>query len=110
MQAVGGNQVMFGWADTPAVLSNIDKGVKAMSVGVFAQDHALLGAAVRGQGRHRPAQLVGKTIAVSAGDAPTVMFPTYLKKAGLNPDDVKTQNLDASWTRSARCCRGRWTG
>ena len=36
-QAVGANQVDFGWADTPAVLSNIDKGVKIKSLGVFLQ-------------------------------------------------------------------------
>ncbi len=101
VQAVGGNQVMFGWADTPAVLSNIDKGVKAMSVGVFLQTTPSSVQLFADKGVTAPAQLVGKTIAVSAGDAPTVMFPTYLKKAGLNPDDVKTQNLDAAGKISA---------
>lgn len=37
VQAVGAQQVDFGWADTPAVLSNIDKGVEVKSAGVFLQ-------------------------------------------------------------------------
>ncbi len=36
-QAVGGQQVDFGWSDTAAVLSNIDQGVDIKSVGVFLQ-------------------------------------------------------------------------
>ncbi|QIK71064.1 ABC transporter substrate-binding protein [Propioniciclava coleopterorum] len=101
VQAVGGNQVMFGWADTPAVLSNIDKGVKARSVGVFLQTTPSSVQLFEEKGVKTPADLKGKTIAVSAGDAPTVMFPTYLKKAGLQPTDVQTQNLDAAGKISA---------
>ena len=37
VQAAGAGQTDFGWADTPAVLSNIDKGVKVKSLGVFLQ-------------------------------------------------------------------------
>ena len=37
VQALGSEQADFGWADTPAVLSNIDKGVGVKSVGVFLQ-------------------------------------------------------------------------
>ena len=101
VQAVGGNQVMFGWADTPAVLSNIDKGVKAKSIGVFLQTTPSSVQLFQDKGVKTPADLKGKTIAVSAGDAPTVMFPTYLKMAGLAPEDVKTQNLDAAGKVSA---------
>lgn len=101
VQAVGGNQVMFGWADTPAVLSNIDKGVKATSIGVFLQTTPSSVQLFEDKGVKTPADLLGKTIAVSAGDAPTVMFPTYLKMAGLAPEDVKTQNLDAAGKISA---------
>ncbi len=94
VQAVGGDQVDFGWADTPAVLANIDKGVKVKSVGVFLQTTPSSVQVFKDSGITAPADLKGKTIAVSAGDAPTVMFPTYLKMAGVNAADVKTQNLD----------------
>ncbi len=94
VQAVGADQVDFGWADTPAVLANIDKGVPVKSVGVFLQTTPSSVQVFKDSGIANPSDLKGKTIAVSAGDAPTVMFPTYLKKAGVNPADVKTQNLD----------------
>lgn len=94
VQAVGSGQVDFGWADTPAVLANIDKGVKVKSVGVFLQTTPSSVQVYKDSGVTTPADLKGKTIAVSAGDAPTTMFPTYLKMAGVNEADVKTQNLD----------------
>ena len=94
VQAVGGDKVDAGWADTPAVLANIDKGMPVKSVGVFLQTTPSSVQVFKDSGITKPSDLKGKTIAVSAGDAPTVMFPTYLKKAGVDPADVKTQNLD----------------
>ncbi len=95
-QAVGANQVDFGWADTPAVLSNIDKGVKIKSLGVFLQTTPSAVQVFADSGITTPADLKGRTIAVSAGDAPTTTFPLYLQKAGLQESDVKQQNLDAA--------------
>ncbi|GIL36696.1 ABC transporter substrate-binding protein [Phycicoccus sp. DTK01] len=94
VQAVGSDQVDFGWADTPAVLANIDKGVGVKSVGVFLQTTPSSVQVFSDSGISSPADLAGHTIAVSAGDAPTVMFPTYLKMAGVDEGAVKTQNLD----------------
>lgn len=94
VQAVGSGQVDFGWADTPAVLANIDKGVKVKSAGVFLQTTPSSVQVFKDSGITSPADLKGRNIAVSAGDAPTTMFPTYLKMAGVTASDVKTQNLD----------------
>ncbi|HVK92237.1 MAG TPA: ABC transporter substrate-binding protein, partial [Mycoplana sp.] len=96
VQATGQGQVDFGWADTPAVLANIDKGVKVKSLGVYLQTTPSAVQVFSDSGIKTPADLKGKTIAVSAGDAPTVTFPIFLKAAGLAPDDVKQQNLDAA--------------
>ena len=100
-QAVGQQQVDFGWADTPAVLSNIDKGVKVKSIGVYLQTTPSAVEVFADSGIKKPADLKGKTIAVSAGDAPTVTFPLFLKAAGLQEDDVKQQNLDAAGKMAA---------
>jgi len=100
-QAVGQNQVDFGWADTPAVLANIDKGVKIKSVGVFLQTTPSAVQVFADSGINSPQDLKGKTIAVSAGDAPTTTFPMYLKAVGLSAGDVKQQNLDAAGKISA---------
>jgi NitT/TauT family transport system substrate-binding protein len=101
VQAVGAGQVEFGWADTPALLANVDKGVDARSVGVFLQTTPSSVQVFADSGIEEPADLKGKTIAVSAGDAPTTTFPMYLEAAGLGPDDVKQQNLDAAGKISA---------
>lgn len=93
-QAVGQKQVDFGWADTPAVLANIDKGVSIKSVGVFLQTTPSAVQVFADSGIEEPDDLKGKTIAVSAGDAPTTTFPLYLEAVGLDESDVKQQNLD----------------
>lgn len=101
VQAVGGGQTDFGWADTPAVLANIDKGVRVKSVGVFLQTTPSSVQVFTDSGITEPADLAGRTIAVSAGDAPTTTFPLYLEAAGLAPDAVTQQNLDAAGKVSA---------
>lgn len=95
-QAVGQKQVDFGWADTPAVLANIDKGVSIKSIGVFLQTTPSAVQVFADSGIEEPEDLKGKTIAVSAGDAPTTTFPLYLEAVGLAESDVKQQNLDAA--------------
>ena len=79
-QAVGADQVDFGWADTPAVLSNIGKGVKIKSVGVFLQTTPSAVQVFADSGINTVADLKGRTIAVSAGDAPTTTFPIFLEE------------------------------
>jgi NitT/TauT family transport system substrate-binding protein len=100
-QAAGQGQVDFGWADTPAVLSNIDKGVKVHSVGVFLQTTPSAVQVFTDSGITEPEDLKGTTIAVSAGDAPTTTFPMYLEAAGLQESDVTQQNLDAAGKMAA---------
>jgi NitT/TauT family transport system substrate-binding protein len=101
VQAVGAGQVEFGWADTAALMPNVDKGVDAKSVGVFLQTTPSSVQVFADSGIESPEDLKGKTIAVSAGDAPTTTFPFYLKAIGLSEDDVKQQNLDAAGKISA---------
>jgi NitT/TauT family transport system substrate-binding protein len=93
-QAVGQGQIDFGWADTPAVMANIDKGVDIKSVGVFLQTTPSAVQVFADSGIETPQDLKGKTIAVSAGDAPTTTFPLYLEAVGLQESDVTQQNLD----------------
>lgn len=101
VQAAGQGQVDFGWADTPALLANIDKGVKVKSIGVFLQTTPSAVQVFTESGIKVPADLKGKTIAVSAGDAPTTTFPIFLKAAGLAEGDVQQQNLDAAGKMAA---------
>lgn len=100
-QAVGGKQVDFGWSDTAAVLSNIDQGVDIKSVGVFLQTTPSAVQVFADSGIEEPADLAGRTIAVSAGDAPTTTFPMFLADVGLEPGAVQEQNLDSAGKMAA---------
>lgn len=101
VQATGQGQVDFGWADTPPVLANIDSGVDVRSVGVFLQTTPSAVQVFADSGIDTPQDLEGKTIAVSAGDAPTTTFPLYLDAVGVDESSVKQQNLDPAGKISA---------
>jgi NitT/TauT family transport system substrate-binding protein len=101
VQAVGSGQADFGWADTPAVLSNIDKGVEVKSAGVFLQTTPSAVQVFADSGIDEPKDLVGRTIAVSAGDAPTTTFPIYLDKVGVPENEVTQQSLDSAGKMAA---------
>ncbi|MFD3436652.1 ABC transporter substrate-binding protein [Streptomyces sp. NPDC058685] len=94
VQATGAGQTDFGWADTPAVLSGVDSGVKVKSLGVFLQTTPSSVQFFASQGIKAPADLKGKTIAGTAGDALSKTFPIFLKKNNLQESDVKVQNTD----------------
>jgi len=101
VQAVGQQSYDFGWADTPALLANIDQGVQVRSVGVFLQSTPSAVQVFTETGITEPEDLRGRTIAVSAGDAVTTTFPLYLDAVGLSEDDVEQQNLDAAGKNAA---------
>ncbi|GAB3721966.1 ABC transporter substrate-binding protein [Nocardiopsis nanhaiensis] len=101
VQSVGQESFDFGWADTPALLSNIDEGVDVRSVGVFLQSTPSAVQVFTDTGIAEPEDLRGTTIAVTAGDAVTTTFPLYLDAVGLSEDDVEQQNLDSAGKNAA---------
>jgi NitT/TauT family transport system substrate-binding protein len=94
VQATGAGQTDFGWADTPALLSGVDSAVKVKSLGVFLQTTPSSVQFFESKGIKTPADLKGKTIAGTAGDALSKTFPIFLKKNNLAESDVKVQNTD----------------
>ncbi|MFB7269983.1 ABC transporter substrate-binding protein [Streptomyces sp. NPDC056244] len=94
VQATGAGQTDFGWADTPAVLSGVDQGVPVKSLGVFLQTTPSSVQFFDSQNVDAPADLKGKTIAGTAGDALSKTFPIFLKKNNLKESDVRIQNTD----------------
>ncbi|MFE0131156.1 ABC transporter substrate-binding protein [Streptomyces sp. NPDC059037] len=94
VQATGAGQTDFGWADTPAVLAGVDQGVKVKSLGVFLQTTPASVQSFAAQDIKSPADLKGKTVAGTAGDALTKTFPIFLQKNGMELSDVKVQNTD----------------
>ncbi|MFJ4822934.1 ABC transporter substrate-binding protein [Streptomyces bacillaris] len=94
VQATAAGQTDFGWADTPALLSGVDQGVKVKSLGVFLQTTPASVQSFDAEGITAPADLKGRTIAGTAGDALSKTFPIFLKKNGIAESDVTVQNTD----------------
>ncbi|MDX3855071.1 ABC transporter substrate-binding protein [Streptomyces sp. AK02-01A] len=94
VQATAAGRTDFGWADTPAVLSGVDQGVQVKSLGVFLQTTPSSVQFFTDQKVSTPADLKGKTIAGTAGDALTKTFPIFLQKNNLKESDVRIQNTD----------------
>ncbi|MFF0287083.1 ABC transporter substrate-binding protein [Streptomyces sp. NPDC005262] len=94
VQATAAGQTDFGWADTPALLAAVDQGVQVKSLGVFLQTTPASVQSFDAKGIGSPADLKGKTIAGTAGDALSKTFPIFLKKNNIDESDVKVQNTD----------------
>ena len=94
VQATAAGQTDFGWADTPAVISGVDQGVNVKSLGVMLQTTPSSVQFFADQNIKTPADIKGRTIAGTAGDALTKTFPIFLEKNNLKLSDVKIQNTD----------------
>jgi NitT/TauT family transport system substrate-binding protein len=94
VQATGAGRTDFGWADTPALLAGVSTGLPVKSIGVFLQTTPASVQSFADKGIKKPADLKGKRIAGTAGDALSRTFPAFLKKNGLRDSDVRVQNTD----------------
>lgn len=94
VQATGTGKTDFGWADTPSLLAAVADGLPARSVGVFLQVTPTAVESLCDKHINKPQDLVGKTIASTAGDAPSATFPAFLKANGLSESDVHMKNID----------------
>ncbi|MFE9206559.1 ABC transporter substrate-binding protein [Micromonospora sp. NPDC007230] len=101
VQATAAGQTDFGWADTPALLSAVGQGMDVKSVGVFLQTTPSSVQFFSDKNISSPADLKGKTIASTAGDALSKTFPAFLKANGLAASDVTLQNTDPAGKMAA---------
>jgi NitT/TauT family transport system substrate-binding protein len=96
IQLVGQQRTDFGWADTPPLLRAITTGVKVKSLGVFLQKGPASLEFLSDKGIKSPADLKGKSIGGTPGDAMYATFPAWLKANNLQASDVKVVNVDAA--------------
>jgi NitT/TauT family transport system substrate-binding protein len=101
VQATGAGRTDFGWADTPALLAGVGTGLPVRSVGVFLQTTPASVQSFTEKGIKKPADLKGRRIAGTAGDALSRTFPAFLKKNGLSESDVRIQNTDPAGKMAA---------
>jgi NitT/TauT family transport system substrate-binding protein len=96
IQQVAQNNTDFGWADTPPLANAISSGMPVKSAGVFLQTGPSSVEFFADQGITEPADLVGKTVGGTPGDAMYGTFPAWLELNGVDPADVKVVNVDAA--------------
>jgi NitT/TauT family transport system substrate-binding protein len=96
IQQVAQNQVTFGWADTPPLLKGVSTGMKVKSLGVFLQKGPSSIESLADKNISKPADLKGKSVGGTPGDALYAVFPAWLKANGLSKEDVKVVNVDAA--------------
>ena len=101
VQATGGGQTDFGWADTSALATAVEQGVPVKSVGVFLQTTPASVQFFAEKNIKKPADLKGKSVATTAGDALTKTFPAFLKQNGMQESDVSIQNIDPAGKMAA---------
>jgi NitT/TauT family transport system substrate-binding protein len=101
VQATAAGRTDFGWADTPSLLTGVSTGLPVKSIGVYLQTTPASVQFFGDKGIKAPADLKGKRIAATAGDAPSRTFPVFLKKNGLAASDVTLQNTDPAGKMAA---------
>lgn len=94
VQAVGGKQVTFGWADGPALINGISNGIPVKSVGSFLQVGPGSVEFFADKNFKTPADLKGKLIAMTAGDAVSQTFGAFLAANNMTIKDVNVVNID----------------
>ncbi|MER5886404.1 ABC transporter substrate-binding protein [Streptomyces sp. NPDC001941] len=94
VQLTAAGRTDFGWADTPALLAAVEQGVRVRSLGVFLQTTPACVQSFAAAGISSPADLRGRTVAGTAGDALSKTFPAFLRANGLAESDVRVRNTD----------------
>jgi NitT/TauT family transport system substrate-binding protein len=96
IKQVAGKQTDFGWADTPALLKSVASGMPVKSLGSYLEKGPASVEFFADEGIKSPADLKGKTVGGTPGDALYATFPAWLEKNGLKQTDVKVVNVDAA--------------
>ena len=92
-QTVGNGSVMFGTADTAAVMGLISQGMPIKIVGGYLRQSPLAIIFPASKGWTKFSDMAGATIGWSAGGAASQILPTLLKSAGI-ADKVQLVNME----------------
>ncbi|MFT4174009.1 MAG: ABC transporter substrate-binding protein [Rhodocyclaceae bacterium] len=95
IQAVAANNVTFGFADIGTMMKITAKGAPVKAVGVAYQKSPIALISLAEKKIARPEDVKGKTVAITPGDAPSQLWPVFLKKTGLKESDFKIVAGDA---------------
>jgi NitT/TauT family transport system substrate-binding protein len=94
VQAVAARTVQFGYADVPTMIKIAAKGAPVRSVGVALQTSPMSVIGLSEKNIRLPADIKGKTVAMTPGDSMSQIWPLFLKKTGLVESDYKVVSGD----------------
>ncbi len=89
-QAVAAKTANFGYVDVPTMMRAAIKGAPVISVGVLLQTSPMSVMGFAEKNIRKPADIKGKTVAITPADSMTQIWPLFLKKTGLTEADFKT--------------------
>jgi NitT/TauT family transport system substrate-binding protein len=94
VQIVGAKSDTFGMSDAGSLMLGVAKGVPIRSVFALlsSSDFAII--SLEETGIKSPKDLEGKSVAGTAGDGPTQLFPAVSETNGLNKDKIKVVFMD----------------
>lgn len=95
VQAVAAGTATFGYADIATMIKAASKGAPVIAVGVALQTSPMSVMGFADKNIRKPADIKGKTVAVTPGDSMSQVWPLFLKKTGLKETDFTTVSGDA---------------
>ena len=101
IQAVAAGSAQFGYADVGTMMKATAKGAPAKAVGILLQKSPMSAMGFADKNITKPADMVGKTVAVTPGDSLSQMWPVFLKVNKIDASQVKTIAGDATTKRNA---------
>src|SRR5207253_2361641 len=94
LQLVANGQQPLGLIDAAVLASGVQKGIDARMVACMFQRSMWGILSPADNPLKQPADLIGKTIAVTPGGVAAVLFPAFAKKAGIDVSQVTLASLD----------------
>jgi NitT/TauT family transport system substrate-binding protein len=95
VQAVAAGTADFGYADVATMIKAASKGAPVTAVGVALQTSPMSVMGFADKNIRKPADIKGKTVAVTPGDSMSQVWPLFLRKTGLKDSEFKTVSGDA---------------
>lgn len=101
VQAVAAGSTTLGYADVSTMIKAAAKGAPVVTVGVMLQKSPASVMGFAEKNIVKPADIKGRTVAMTPGDSLSQLWPVYLKANHLSDDDYKPVSGDATTKRNA---------
>src|SRR5271155_551479 len=95
VQAVGNGTADFGYADVASVIKAAAQGAPVITTGVLLQKSPMALIGLTERNIHSPADMRGKTVALTPGDSLSLVWPLLVNKMGLKEDELTIVSGDA---------------